>query len=83
MTPQETLDHQVLVELRPPGGGPQTTEELTHSLLVLRRHGVELPPITEQAVAGSLDRLAARRQATEHHGRWEFTPVGPRQGNLF
>lgn len=84
MTDQDTLDQQVLVELRPPGGGPQTEDEIVLSLLTLRRHGVELPPITHEAVADSLARLAERKQAAEQDGQWRFTPVdAARQRSLF
>jgi hypothetical protein len=59
-------------------------DDITLTLTGLRRHGVELPPITHEAVAGALARLADRRQAAERDGMWEFTPVNAaRQRALF
>ena len=84
MTPHETLDQQVLAELRPPGGGPQTAQEILLTLTSMRRHGVELPPISCQSIHDSLARLAARKQAAERDGTWRFTPVdAARQRSLF
>jgi len=84
MTDQDTIDHLVLQEIRPPGGGPQGLDEIVHTLTCMRRHGIELPPITHEAVTGSLRRLADKRQATERDGAWEFTPINaPRQHRLF
>ena len=59
MTDQDTLDQQVLSELRPLGGGPQGLDEIVLTLTAMRRHGVELPPIHPEGIAGSLARLAA------------------------
>jgi hypothetical protein len=84
MTDQDTLDQQVLSELRPPVGGPQGLDEIVMTLTAMRRHGVELPPISPEGIAGSLARLSARRQVVERHGTWEFTPVdSARQRSLF
>ena len=84
MTDQDTLDQMVLGELRPPGGGPQGLDEIVLTLTTMRRHGVELPPISCQSVHSSLQRLAAKHQAVERHGTWVFTPVdAARQRSLF
>lgn len=84
MTNQDTLDQMVLAELRPPGGGPQGLDEIVLTLTTLRRHGVELPPITTEGIAGSLARLQDRHQVAERDGLWGFTPVdSARQRSLF
>ena len=80
-----TLDTQILIELRPPAGGPETFAGIVRSLLVLSRCGVKLPDITTAEVLASLHRLRGSGQVTgEGDGIWRFTPANAkRQRGLF
>jgi hypothetical protein len=85
MTPESALDHQVLLELRPPTGAPQSVNDLVISMSSLRRGGsVVLPAISTLTVESSLYRLQAAGKATPVNGRWEFTPANlVRQKTMF